>query len=168
MGTRKAFEPASGGERSGGMGQRCRLLVGALLLALAAGSPAAFAHDPDHPLDFYRAIDLEELHGIVEAMHEGADPRQSARIDALVAAAAPELRQLSQRAMAAHRRKVDVLPRDVIDRPALARAQRDELAASDALSIRIDKALATLAETLTPAQRDKFRAHAHASGSAVP
>jgi len=169
MGKGNPFEPACGGQRSGGMGQRGRRLAGALLLALATASTPAFAHDADHPPDFYRATDLEELHGIVETMHQGADPRQSARIDALVAAATPGLRQLSQRAMAAHRRKVDLLLHDGIDRTALARAQRDELAAADALSIRIDQALAQLAATLTPAQRARFRehAHAHASGPAA-
>jgi len=168
MGNVNPFEPASGGQRSGGMGQRCRRLAGPLLLVLATVSAPAFAHDADHPPDFYRATDLEELHGIVDTMHQGADPQQSARIDALVAAAAQELRQLSQRAMAAHRRKVELLLQDRIDRTALAHAQRDELAAADALSTRIDQALAKLAATLTPAQRARFRDHAHAGAPAAP
>lgn len=148
--------------RSDGMGMRCRLLAGALLLALTAASTPTLAHDADHPDSFYRATDLAELHGIVETMREGAGKQQLARIDALVAASGPELQRLSQRAMAAHLRKVDVLLQDVIDHPTLGRAQRDELAAANALSNRIDQALEKLAETLTPAQRARFREHAHA------
>ncbi len=150
------------GKAPGGMVGRvvARLLGGTLALALSAGPNLVSAHDAEHPDDVYRQTDLSELHGIVDTMRESAGAQQRARIDALVATARPELQALNARAMDAHRRKVDLLLQDVIDRSALERAQRNETQSADALSKRIDQALANLAGILTPEQRARFRAHA--------
>ncbi len=138
------------------------LLVGVLALSLAAVSTFASAHDVTHPQETYRQTDLSELHAIVEKVQESAGKEQLAVIAALVAGARPELQRLNQAAMIAHRRKVDLLLLDVLDRDALELAQTSEIQAADALSERIDRALASLAETLTPEQRAQFREHVKA------
>jgi uncharacterized membrane protein len=132
------------------------LLFGVFVAAL---SYPAFAHDATNPDAPYHQTDLPELHAIVETVRESAGPEQLAKIDQLVMTAGPELQRLSQRAIAAHRRKIELMLQDVVDRHAFEVAQANELRAADALAKGIDKALASLAKTLTPEQRSHFREH---------
>ena len=136
-----------------------RPLVVALALSLAVASTFASAHDATQPQETYRQTDLSELHAIVEKVRESAGTEQLEEIAALVAAARPELQRLNQAAISAHRRKVDLLLLDVLDRDALEQEKSSEMQAADALSERIDQALSSLAETLTPEQRAQFREH---------
>ena len=126
---------------------------------VAAVSHSVFSHDASKPDGPYHQTDLPELHAIVETVRETAGPEQLAKIDQLVMTAGPELRRLSQRAIDAHRRKVELMLQDVIDRRAFEEAQANELKAAGALSKCIDDALASLAQTLTPEQRLQFREH---------
>lgn len=137
-----------------------RLALGLLAAGMAAFSLPALAHDAANDDGVYRRTDLAELHAIVDHLREGAGQAQRARIDALVAAAAPGLNALNGRAIAAHRRKVGQMLREAPDAAALQRAQAEETRAADALSDAIDRALANLAATLTPAQRAQLREHA--------
>lgn len=136
-------------------------VAGSLLCAifLAAVSYPAFSHDATKSNEPYHQTDLPELHAIVETVRESAGPEQLEKIDQLVMAAGPGLQRLSQRAIVAHRRKVELMLQDVVDRHAFKEAQANELKAADALSKSIDDALATLAKTLTPEQRSHFREH---------
>jgi len=122
-------------------------------------SSSAFSHDATKPDGPYHQTDLPELHAIVETVRQSAGPEQLAKIDQLVKTAGPELQRLSQLAIIAHRRKVEVMLQDVVDRHAFEEAQANELKAAGALSKRIDDALASLAKTLTPEQRLQFRQH---------
>ena len=135
--------------------------AGLLLFAifLATVSCPSFSHDATKPNEPYHQTDLPELHAIVETVRESAGPEQLAKIDQLVMAAGPELQRLSQRAITAHRHKVELMLQDVVDRHAFGEAQARELKASDALSKSIDVALTSLARTLTPEQRSHFREH---------
>ena len=126
---------------------------------VAAVSYPSFSHDPTKPDEPYHQTDLPELHAIVETVRESAGPEQLAKIDQLVMTAGPELQRLSQRAIVAHRRKVELMLQDVVDRHAFEEAQANELKAAGALSKHIDDALTSLAKTLTPEQRLQFREH---------
>ena len=137
------------------------LLVGVLV---AVVSDPALSHDATQPDGPYHQTDLPELHAIVETVRKGAGPEQLAIIDQLVMTAGPELQRLSQHAIAAHRRKVELIASLLAraglgDRRAFEEAQANELKAAGALSKRIDDALANLAKTLTPEQRLQFRQH---------
>jgi uncharacterized membrane protein len=140
---------------------KARSGVGSLLVGVfvAALSHPAFSHDATKPDGPYHQTDLPELHAIVETVRESAGPEQLAKIDQLVMTAGPELQRLSQRAIVAHRRKVELMLQDVVDRNAFEEAQANELKAAGALSKRIDDALTSLAKTLTPEQRLQFREH---------
>ena len=126
---------------------------------VAAVSNPSFSHDPTKPNEPYRQTDLQELHAIVETVRQSAGPEQLAKLDQLEASAGPELQRLSQRAIVAHHRKVELLLQDVVDRHAFEEAQANELKAADALSKSIDGALTRLAKILTPEQRSQFREH---------
>ena len=135
--------------------------VGSLLFGVfvAAVSYPSFSHDATNPDAPYHQTDLPELHAIVETVRASAGPEQLAKIDQLVMTAGPELQRLSQRAIVAHRRKVELMLQDVVDRHAFEEAQANELKAAGALSKSIDDALTSLAKTLTPEQRSHFREH---------
>jgi uncharacterized membrane protein len=126
---------------------------------VTAVSYPSFSHDAGNPDAPYHQTDLPELHAIVETVRESAGPEQLAKIDQLVTTASPELQRLSQRAIVAHRRKVELMLQDVVDRHAFEEAQANELKAAGVLSKSIDDALASLAKTLTPEQRSQFREH---------
>jgi uncharacterized membrane protein len=137
-----------------------RKSVGPFLFGiLFAVSFPSFAHDANNPDEPYRQTDLPELHAIVEAVRESAGPEQLAKIDQLVMTAGPELQRLSQRAIIAHRVKIELMLQEVVDRYAFNNAQANELKAAAALSKTIDNALAGLAETLTAEQRSGFLEH---------
>jgi uncharacterized membrane protein len=135
--------------------------AGSLLFGVfvAAASCRSFSHDATKPDAPYRQTDLPELHAIVETVRESAGPEQLAKIDHLVTRVGPELQGLSQRAVIAHRLKVELMLQDVVDRHAFEAAQANEFKAADALSKSIDDALTSLAKTLTPEQRAHFREH---------
>jgi uncharacterized membrane protein len=134
--------------------------AGSLLFGVfvAAVSYPSFSHDANADAPYHQT-DLPELHAIVETIRESAGPEQLAKIDELVITAGPELQRLSQRAIVAHRLKVELMLQDVVDRHAFEEAQANELKAADALSKSIDDALTSLAKTLTPEQRSHFREH---------
>ena len=140
---------------------KARSIAGALLFGIfvAIASCPSFAHDAANPDAPYHQTDVPELHAIVQTVRESAGPEQMAKIDQLVKAASPELQRLSQRAIVAHRRKVELMLQEVVDRHAFSAAQADELKAADALSKSIDDALTSLAKTLTPEQRSHFIEH---------
>ena len=131
----------------------------AMALALTLISTFASAHDASRPELEYHPTGVTELHAIIDQVRQGAAPEQAAKIDAVETAAAPDLEQLGQAAIAAHHHKVGVLLQESPDRAALKRARADELHAAAALATKIDEVLIDLAKTLTPEQRAQFRAH---------
>ncbi len=148
-----------------------RLWAAALAVGLAAVSVIGYAAgdsgiDRHHGAalhgDSYSQINVTHLHAIVQHLSERATPEQKARIEALVAAAKPELVSLDRQAVDAHREMVDALLQDKLDPAAVAQAQAREIAANDLLATRIDQALADLAEVMTPEQRAQLRAHVRA------
>ncbi|MEO6172198.1 MAG: Spy/CpxP family protein refolding chaperone [Arenimonas sp.] len=150
------------------IGNTRRLLALTLAACLATGSIFAYAHNSNEQAEHhganmhastYQAIDLAHLHAIAEHVRKNSSPDQLAKIEALTAIARPELETLNQQAMGAHRRTIELLLQDDLDRNVLAQAQLDELQAADALTKRINEALKDLAELLTPEQRAQFRAH---------
>lgn len=128
------------------------------MCAVAVSYPS-FSHDASKANEPYHQTDLPELHAIVEILRGSAGPDQLAKIDQLVMSAEPQLQRLSQSAILAHRRKVELMLQDVVDRRAFEEAQANELKAGGALSKSIDEALTDLAKTLTAEQRSDFREH---------
>src|SRR4051812_12528775 len=94
--------------------------AGSLLLGffVAAVSFPSFSHEATKPDAPYHQTDLPELHAIVETLRESAGPEQLAKIDQLVMTAGPELQRLSQSAVVAHRRKVELMLDEVVNRHA--------------------------------------------------
>ena len=148
-----------------------RLWAAALTVGLATVSVIAYAaggsgiarhHGAAMHGDGYTQINLTHLHAIVQHLSERATPEQKARIEALAAAAKPELISLDRQAADAHREMVDALLQDQLDPAAVAQAQAREIAANDLLAKRIDQALADLAGLMTPEQRAQLREHVRA------
>ena len=127
--------------------------------SLAVASVAALAHEAGTQETTYAQVDLEHLHKITYHIMGSAEPKQKAAIENLIKTARPELEALNQRALAAKRRKVELLLQDKMDVLAFERASADEIQAGDELSQRIDEALVDLAKIMTPEQRAKLRDH---------
>ena len=139
-----------------------RVLVGLLLTGLLAAGVAGVAggHPKGHaPRDTYAQIDLAHLHSIFEHLMATATPEQQAAMRAVGGSAHEELQALDQQALAAHRRKIELLLQETIDRQAFDRARADEVEAAQRLAERIDAVLVDLAEVMTPQQRAKLRDH---------
>lgn len=109
--------------------------------------------------DTYSPIDLGHFHALFGHLLAQASPEQKASFETLRKSADGELETLNQLALAAHRRKIDLLLQDSVDQKALVRASAEELEAANRLAQRIDAALEDLAELLTPAQRAQLRNH---------
>jgi len=141
-----------------------RYFAGVLLAGLLAAGVVgtAGAHPEGSPPEqTYAPMDVEQLHDIFAHLLATAPPERQAALQALGASAHPELQALNERALAAHRRKVDLLLQDALDRPALDRARAEEIEASNRLAERIDAALVDLAALMTPEQRAQMREHVH-------
>lgn len=144
-----------------------RALVGLLLAGLFTAGVVGFAsgHPNGHaPRDTYTQMDLEHLHAVFEHLMATATPEQQAAMKAVGGAAHAELQALNQQALDAHRRKVDLLLQDTIDRNAFDRARADEIEAAARLAQRIDAVLVGLAEVMTPEQRARLLEHRKAQG----
>lgn len=134
-----------------------RLLAGLLaigLVGVASGHPEGQA-----PSDTYAQMNLPHLHAVYEHLLAAAAPEQAASMAAIGNAAHDDLHALDQQALAAHRRKIELLLQDRLDRVALDRARADEIEAADRLARRIDGLLLNLAELMTPDQRARLRDH---------
>ena len=139
-----------------------RALVGLLLAGLLTVGVVGFAggHPKGHgPRDTYAQMDLEHLHAVFEHLMATATPERQAAMKAVGGAAHAELQALNQQALDAHRRKVDLLLQDTIDRKAFDRARTDEIEAAARLARRIDAVLVGLAELMTPEQRGRLLEH---------
>lgn len=134
-----------------------RLLAGLLAIGLVG---VASGHSKGQtPSDTYAQMDLPHLHAIYEHLLAAAAPEQAASMAAIGKAAHDDLQALNQKALAAHRRKIDLLLQDRVDRVALDRARADEIEAANSLARRIDGLLLNLAELMTPDQRARLREH---------
>jgi Spy/CpxP family protein refolding chaperone len=135
-----------------------RLLLTGLLATGLVG--VASAHpERQVPSGTYAPMDLPHLHAVYEHLMATVSPEQAASMAAIGKAAHADLQALNQQALAAHRRKVDLLLQDRLDRVALDRARADEIEAADRLAQRIDGLLLNLAELMTPEQRAQLRNH---------
>ena len=146
------------GTRSGPRSVFAMLLLAGLfatsLAGVASGHPEGQA-----PSNAYSQMDLPHLHAVYEHLLVTATPEQAESMAAIGKAAHEDLQAFDQQALAAHRRKIDLLLQDRVDRDALDRARAEEIEASDRLAQRIDDVLLNLAELLTSDQRARLREH---------
>jgi Spy/CpxP family protein refolding chaperone len=107
----------------------------------------------------YAQTDLAHLHVLGHHVLDSATPEQKAKIMALADAVKPELEDLNEQAIDAHREKVELLLQDNIDPVALEQARVKEQQVADELSKKIDEALVDLVKLMTPEQRAQLKAH---------
>lgn len=97
------------------------------------------------------------------AVDVDATPEQRARLTEIAKAAATELAPMREKAKAARKQAIDLLGSPTVDRAAMERLRAEQIAAMDAVSRRLTKAIADAAEVLTPEQRKqlavRFRDH---------
>jgi len=157
-------------KQSGGSNapKRRRLLAVLLATGLAAVSIVGYAagaadSDPHHGTGMhgitYSQMDLAHLHVLGHHVLDSASPEQKAKIMALADAVKPELEDLNEQAIDAHREKVELLLQDNIDPVALEQARVKEQQLADELSKKIDEALVDLVKLMTPEQRAQLKAH---------
>lgn len=125
---------------------------------LAGAGFGALAHGRRGPID---AAEMEERiermlkHVYVEI---DATPEQQQKIDPIVKQAAEELRPLRARVREARREGLRLFSAPSIDRGAIERLRLEQMASADAASKRFTRALADVAEVLTPEQRKTLAA----------
>jgi len=136
-----------------------RWLAAMFASCLAVVSIAGFAHPAGTQETTYVQMGLEDLHKLAYHLIDGAEPSQKAALENLVKTARPELEELSQRALAAKHRKLELLLLENMDAKAVGQASADEIRTADELSHRIDEALVDLAKIMTPKQRAQLRDH---------
>ena len=134
------------------------LLLAGVLAAGAAGTAGAHP-EGSPPEQTYSPMDVEQLHDVFAHLVATSPPERKAALEALGASAHSELQALNERALAAHRHKIDLLLQDQVDRPVLEQARAAEIEASSRLAERIDAALVDLAALMTPEQRAQMRKH---------
>lgn len=145
-----------------------RLLAAVLAASFAAVSVIAYAagatgSDLHHGTGMhgitYAPVDLAHLHTLGHHVLDSASPEQKTKIMALADAVKPELEELNEQAIDAHREKIELLLQDNIDPVALEQARVKEQQVADELSRKIDAALVDLVKLMTPEQRAKLKAH---------
>ena len=138
-------------------------LAGAGFGALAHGRRGG--RGPIDPAQIEEHLDRMLKHAYVEI---DATPEQQQRIDPIVKQAAEELRPLRAKVREARREGLKLFSAESIDRGAIERLRLEQMASADAASKRFTRALADVAEVLTPEQRKtlaaRFARHAHGRG----
>lgn len=125
---------------------------------LAGAGFGALAHGrrgPADPAEMEERLERMLKHAYVEI---DATPEQQQRIDPIVKQAAAELRPLRAQVRAARREGLKLFSAPSIDRGAIERLRREQMAAADAASKRFTQALADVADVLTPEQRQTLAA----------
>ena len=145
-GRRRFFRLAGLGTAAAGLGT---LAFGALAHGRRRGGA------PLDPAEMEERLDRMLKHAYVEI---DATPAQQQSIDPIVKQAAGELRPLRQKVRDARREGVKLFSAETIDRGAIERLRQEQIAAADAASKRFTRALADVAEVLTPEQRQKLAA----------
>jgi len=145
-GRRRFFRLAGLGTAAAGLGT---LAFGALAHGRRGGGA------PLDPAEMEERLDRMLKHAYVEI---DATPAQQQKIDPIVKQAAEELRPLREKVRAARREGVKLFSAETIDRGAIERLRQEQIAAADAASKRFTRALADVAEALTPEQRQKLAA----------
>lgn len=134
-------------------------LVLAGVVALVAGGALVYAHAGKGGHGRMGADEMAE-HFQVHVRHVLAEvdatPEQRARIDAIVDAAAGDLKALHDQHANAFAEMHALLVAPAIDRAKLEQLRAQHIAALDTASQRCSTALADAAEVLTPAQRAKL------------
>jgi Spy/CpxP family protein refolding chaperone len=139
-----------------------RRRVGIILagvFALVAGGALVFAHAARGG---HGRMDVDELaqHFQVHVKHVLAEvdatPEQQARIDAIIDAAAADLKTLHQQHSGMFAGMHSLLTAPTIDRAKIEQLRAEHIAALDAASQRCATALADAAEVLTPGQRKQL------------
>ncbi len=133
-------------------------LILAGVVALFAGGALVFAHAGGG----HGRMDMDEMaeHFQVHVKHVLAEvdatPEQQARINAIIDAAAGDLKTLHQQHSGMFAGMHTLLTAPTIDRAKLEQLRAEHIAALDAASQRCATALADAAEVLTPEQRAKL------------
>jgi Spy/CpxP family protein refolding chaperone len=138
---RRFFRLAGLGTAAAGLGT---LAFGALAHGRRRGGAAL------DPAAMQERLERMLKHAYVEI---DATPAQQQKIDPLVKQAAEELRPLRQKVREARREGLKLFSAESIDRAAIERLRQEQIAAADAASQRLTRALADVAEVLTPEQR---------------
>lgn len=129
------------------------------VFALVAGSALVFAHAARGG---HGHMDVDEMaeHFQVHVKHMLAEvdatPEQQARIDAIIDAAAADLKTLHQQHSGMFAGMHALLTAPTIDRAKIEQLRAEHIAALDAASQRCATAVADAAEVLTPAQRQQL------------
>lgn len=128
-------------------------LAGAGLGALAHGRRGT--RGPIDPAQMEQRLDRMLKHAYVEI---DATPEQQQKIDPIVKQAASELQPLRAKVREARREGIKLLSAESIDRGGIERLRLEQMASADAASKRFTRALADVAEVLTPEQRKTLAA----------
>ena len=128
--------------------------AGAALAGLSGLAWKAAAHGrrggPIDPAELEERLDYMLKHLYVEI---DATDAQKAKLDPIVKQAAKELMPLRGKMRAARRQGMTLFSAETIDRGAIERLRAEQIAAADEASKRFVRALADVAEVLTPEQR---------------
>jgi len=102
----------------------------------------------------------ERLDRMLKHMYVEIDATEAQKqtLDPLVKQAAADMRPLRAKVQDARRRGAELFSADTIDRGAIERLRVEQIGATDAASRRFTRAMADVAEVLTPEQRRKLAA----------
>lgn len=152
MGRRRFFWRAAIATLIGG------LAAGIGLKAWAHGGPGGwhrggFMHGPHDPAMVDERLERMLKHLYVEI---DASEEQKGRLAPIVKDSVKDLLPLREKLHAAHKEAIGLLGGDRIDRDAIERLRADQVALADQASKRFTRALADIAEVLTPVQRKEL------------
>lgn len=137
----------------------------ASLAACAQHGPGPFGGGPGwgHHHGWHASADPAEMGRRVDKAVEwvlsdvGASAEQKAKVSAIAKQAFTDLAPLRERHREARKQAATLLSAPTIDRDAIERLRADELRMADDASKRLTKALADVAEVLTPEQRARLK-----------
>lgn len=165
-----AGQPNEPGPARGRLRRRFWLLAGlgaaaASLAACAQHGPGPFGGGPGwgHHHGWHASSDPAEMGRRVDKAVEwvlsdvGASAEQKAKVSGIAKQAFADLAPLRERHREARKQAATLLSAPAIDRDAIERLRADELRMADDASRRLTKALADVAEALTPAQRVQLK-----------
>jgi len=141
-----------------------RITLAGAIGALAAGAAyKAFAHGgrwhgegPIDPADLDKHLDRMLKHLYVEI---DATEAQKQQLEPIVKQAVNDLLPLREKLHAGRREAVELLAQERVDPAALEALRAKHIALADEGSRRLTRAIADIAEVLTPAQRKQLAAH---------
>ena len=138
--------------------------LGALVGALGSGIAwKAYGHGGRHGHGAFDPARMEEhLERMLKHFYVEIDATdaQRAQLGPIVKQAAQDLMPLRGRMHEARRQGIELLAAPSVDRAGLERLRSEQIQTADAASQRLARALADVAEVLTPEQRKKLAAHA--------